>query len=339
MAVAALLGVAHALVDASSALVLFRDLASSPLSDTTVALWIGLYDVLAFAGQVPLGALVDRFGLHRQAAVGGLVLTGLALLLAPGVAVSAVVLVGIGNALFHLGAGAFVLATSAGRARDIGLFVGPGAVGLALGILSGPTTLPLRLPLVILLACSAAGTLHVMKPLEASHRGLSWRLATGIAWVGLGLVLLTVVSRSLLGDTLAAAARNHSVGLTLGLAFAACLGKAAGGFAGDRFGWSATALVALVAAAPLVAMAASHPLCVLVAAVLIQATMPLTVKAVHGVLPHRPALAFGLASAALLLGAAPGLTGLGALSSSTAIVAITLGSAASLVVGLRLLRT
>ena len=45
----------------------------------------------------------------------------------------AVVLAGLGNAAFHVGAGAMVLRLSPNRAAAAGLFVAPGAIGLAIG--------------------------------------------------------------------------------------------------------------------------------------------------------------------------------------------------------------
>ena len=66
--------------------------------------------------------------------------------------------------------------------------------------------------------------------------------------------------------------------------------------------------------------------------------MPLTVKAVHSVLPDQPGLAFGLPSAALLLGAGPCLANVRLLSSPVVVVTVALASAGSLVLGLRLLR-
>lgn len=338
LAVAAGLGVVHGLIDLSSAFVLFRDLAFAPLSDSAVALWIGAYDILAFAGQVPLGLVADRYGLHRQASLAGVVLTVAALLLAPAASLVATVFVGIGNALFHLGAGAFVLSTSGTRAREIGLFLGPGAVGLTLGIVAGPSSLPLRIPLLLALIAAAFFVWLFVAPVATSSSEPSLRRTSTTVRIGLGLVLLTVAARALLGDTLAAAAREHSTTLVVALACAACIGKCTGGFASERFGWGTTSLAALVVAAPLLAAASAHPLCVLVGAVLLQATAALTAKAVHAAMPSRPGLAFGLPSAALLLGAAPGLSGLGAISSAAPALAVALASALTFLSGLWLLR-
>jgi cation transport ATPase len=70
---------------------------------------------------------------------------------------------------------------------------------------------------------------------------------------------------------------------------------------------------------------------------LLQVTTPLTLKALHRLLPERPGLAFGIPSTALLLGAAPGLADVWVLPMWPALLAATLLSAVVVVAGLRLL--
>jgi hypothetical protein len=69
---------------------------------------------------------------------------------------------------------------------------------------------------------------------------------------------------------------------------------------------------------------------------LLQTTMPLTLKAVHRVLPDRPGLAFGMASAALVVGAGPGLLSAWPLADGPLLLGAVWLSAAALVAGLRL---
>ena len=332
-----LLGLVHGLVDAACAFVLFRDLALSPVSDVTFSVWVALYDVLAFVGQVPLGLMTDRLGARRSSALCGVVLVAAAVLIAPAVPMVAAVVAGLGNALYHVGGGAHILATSGGRAAEIGVFVGPGSVGLALGITAGHSDLRLRVPMLLALAIGGwlVGRI-VVDASETSPRS-SGRGLSPLGHFALGLVLLAVASRALLGDALVAEARLHSPGLVLGLAFAACFGKGMGGLIGDRFGWGTTAAIALGSAALLLAAAPNAALAVMAAACLGQMTMPLTLKAVHDALVARPAFAFGLASAVLLVGTAPGLAGLRILETSLAMAAVALASALPLVVGLGLL--
>jgi hypothetical protein len=334
---ALVLGLVHGGVDAACAYVLFRDLGGSPLSDVAVALWITLYDILAFVGQAPLGLLVDRLRRERLAAMGGVVMVAVALALAPFSPVGAAVTAGLGNAAFHVGAGAHILRVSGLRAGPVGLFVGPGAVGLALGIVSGQSDLPLRMPLLLGLAAGAlcVGRLVERAPLDQRESGRQpWTPALALA---LGLVFLTVISRALLGDTLAVVAREHSTGLVVALAVAACMGKGTGGLLGDRLGWKMMAAVALAVSVPFLILAPRAPLATLGAGLLVQSTMPLTLKAVHNAMPEQPGFAFGVVSTVLLLGSLPGLARLTLLTSPVLVGTAAVASAVALVVGLHVM--
>ena len=122
----ALYGLAHAVVDAISAGVLFT-IWQGAVVETAEASWLFLlYNLLAFGTQPLLGLIVDWSHRPRAAAlVGGLVLAAATAGIGgwPRVAVC---LVGVGNAVFHLGAGSICLNLTPGRATAPGLFVAPG---------------------------------------------------------------------------------------------------------------------------------------------------------------------------------------------------------------------
>ena len=102
-----------------------------------------IYNFCAFALQMPLGTLLD---LARSRAEGriraflpllwsgaGVLLTGLGAMIHPA-------LLGIGNALFHVGGGLDVIVEDFQKGRNgknLGMFVAPGAVGLYLGSMKG----------------------------------------------------------------------------------------------------------------------------------------------------------------------------------------------------------
>lgn len=332
------LGGIHALVDAASVFILFRDLPASSATPLAAAGWIVAYDILAFALQAPLGWLADRVADrqrgYRLVALTGVALVGLALPLALPLPRGAALVAGLGNALFHVGAGAVVLRGSAARAREAGLFVGPGVLGLTAGIFLGRSTSACRPGLLLLcLAALAVGSWALRLraqapaplPLSPSRRTVQ---------AALGLLLLTVVLRALIGDTLSAYWRAESTHVIVALALAACCGKLLGGETADRCGWVRTAVVALVAAAAAMAGALVHPGAAFAAMLLLQTTMPLTLKAVHLALPDRPGLAFGLPSLALLVGSLPGLLGVWPLTSGPQLAWATGLSAIVIVLGL-----
>ncbi len=310
-ATALALGGVHALVDAASGFVLFRYVDAKDLDLTIVAGLILLYNLTAFGGQVPVALLVDRLGSCRAAALGGLALEILALGVAPLSPLLAALIVGLGNAAYHVGAGAHVLAISATRATESGLFVGPGAIGLFVGIWLGRHGPSRRLAFALLLVATLLPVAILLRRVASRRLPSPIWTVTGerIALVCFSLVLVSVAMRSLIGGALADAWRVGPLWVAAGLAATACAGKMLGGFIADRVGWLTAACAALIASAPLVGLGAVIPACALAGMLLFQMTMPLTLKAVHLLIPDRPALAFALPSAAILVGTLPGALG------------------------------
>jgi FSR family fosmidomycin resistance protein-like MFS transporter len=333
---ALLLGLAHALVDAASGYLLFRDLAGYS-RDAANGLVI-LYNVLAFAGQVPGGAIADRLRAWRPMAASGVALAAVALLAAPSLPAGGVVLVGIGNALCHVGAGAHVLRHSGRRSADGGVFVGPGAVGLFAGIWLATHGVDCRallvalvtaaVPLVVLVLGRDAEGVPGCEAPAAGDRD-AWLGSLALAAAGL---LGSVVVRSFAGGAVGGAWRAVDPGLLPWLAVAAFAGKAAGGLVADRVGWASSSAVALAAAACLLGLLPAGPVAAVLGMLLLQSTMPVTLKATHLLVPRRPGLAFGLPCLALLAGALLGIVPAPVLRSPFAL-AVALLLSAGLVVG------
>lgn len=124
----------HLLVDGMCALAMFGRLL--PRGDRALA--ILLYNFCAFALQMPLGVALDALCGGRRGretdfpflfALAGVLCTVGGAFLHPAV-------LGIGNALFHVGGGVGTIREDDGkkwRGRGLGVFVAPGALGLYLG--------------------------------------------------------------------------------------------------------------------------------------------------------------------------------------------------------------
>ncbi len=337
-----LLGAVHFSVDTISGFVIFRDLMATGLPHDTIVGLVVLCNAIAFVGQAPVGVFADRYRLYGAVGVAGVVLAAVGLLLCPASIVPGLILVGAGNACFHVGAGALVLRASGDRATDSGIFVGPGALGLCTGIWLGGQPIPARGSILLVLAVAALlawwGTrrLSTCPPHRAAGPRSAPAPAHRLPWVLLacaGCLLLCIALRAMVGGTVADAWRGVSWPVLWGIAVAACAGKIVGGWLADRFGWLATCVVALVLAAPLVsALVHAAPGAVL-GMLLLQVTMPVTLKALHVLMPERPGLAFGLPCVVLLLGALPGLVGWGNPLSSGALVAAGMAVALAAVAG------
>jgi FSR family fosmidomycin resistance protein-like MFS transporter len=147
--------VTHFVVDFACAFLMFRSVAGTPNGTLCVL----LYNFCAFAMQMPLGVVADRWNRNVWFATIGCALVGLAYGLVQ-IPVAAVVFMGMGNAMFHLGGGIDVLNISEQKLGALGVFVSPGAFGVYYGTMlgkgSGFSTL-----LVPLALAAAAGLVFV----------------------------------------------------------------------------------------------------------------------------------------------------------------------------------
>lgn len=308
-------GAMHTIVDASTVSVVVGAslLHSLPLERAfTLVL---TYDLLAFGAQTFFGALVDRVARPRAAVLLGLLFTAACVAIAPVEPTAAMLLAGVGNALFHVGAGTLTLCMGRGRAAPSGLFVGPGALGLGFGTWLGrqgiyqpwPFYLALALCLGVTLLFRDPETYAVVPDAQAPAGEPAPRSPIPFASVVVGLLLFSITIRSLVGF---AGTHGCPRGPTtlVALTLAAFGGKTLGGIVSDRFGWMGVSVGALLLSAPLIAFGAGNLLLIVPGMFLFQMTMPVTLSAVALVLPKRPALAFGLTCLALILGTLPTFT-------------------------------
>jgi len=295
-----LLGAIHFLVDAASNFVVVGLL---PSRFEEWFPYLLAYNALAFALQPVLGLLVDRLQRPWATTMLGVFLSAAALLPGAPHVVPTITLAGIGNALFHVGAGALVANHTPGRASGFGVFIAPGALGVAVGtvaarrypalafwpILAG---LGVALPLLAYLAR--------VRPSVAPERQQKPRAGTLIPAL---LLLLAIAMRALLGGRSTGALGR--LGMALPAAVAVFGGKAVGGFVADRFGWKLIAVSSLVVSALLLTTASGHPWLACLGLLCFQVVTGVTLAAVIGLSPGRPGLGFGLASFALFMGSLP----------------------------------
>ena len=308
-------GGVHMLVDATTVTVVFAAIGLHEISPALAFGMVLLYDLLAFASQFLVGLVTDRLASPKTTLLIGLVLCALAMVLLPIEPWSAAAVAGLGNSLFHVGAGAITLYTRPGKATDAGIFVAPGALGLAFGMWIGKGGDVAIWPYIALLAVGAFVVTRLRDPeLPYLSRdgdtapGESTKLAVlppvlgrKAAWI-VGLLLLSIAVRSVVGMGGCHECPKEPL-LALGIPLVAFGGKALGGIVSDRLGWIETSVGALLLSAPLIAFGGTTPWAILVGLLLFQMTMPVTLVAILQVMPSRPAFAFGLACLALIIGA------------------------------------
>lgn len=331
----ALLSLVHAVVDLACAALFFAALKGENL-------WLGmvLYNACAFLCQLPMGILADR--LNRNLLFGAigcaLVAVGCFLRSMP---ILAIVVAGLGNGAFHVGGGIEVLNGSEEKAGPLGVFVSPGAIGLYFGkfFSSFFTSIPLLLPAVLLLS---GGAMLLVGKTEFKNGSGNAPLSVKTPKCGgvlLALLFLVVALRSLMGTTAAFSTGNLLSALPpvwAGLVPVLCLagGKAAGGFAADRFKTIPTAIVSLGVCAVLLFFPL-HPGMALCALFLFNMSMPLTLFASAKLWRGAKGGAFGLLTAALYIGIVPYFLGVSLPASPALFGALAAVSGVLLVIGLK----
>jgi hypothetical protein len=290
---------AHFVVDACCAAVVFRVLPTDSISPETFAALLLLYHVIAFGLQSIVGLFVDATRTPRATAVVGGLVSAVALLIPS--PISAIVVTSLGNALFHVGGGVICLQAAPHRATPAGFFVAPGAFGLLLGTILGRNGTPVALP--FLAAAVVVCLLMACTPEPHAERTGNPRVPNGMELI-LAFVLLSVIVRSVLGFLVSFPWDAQPAAL-LALTAATVFGKAIGGVLADRLGWLRVAAGSLLAALPFLVCGPTFPLAAIPGIFLLNMTMPITLAAVADTLPGHPGFAFGLTTLALLLGEIP----------------------------------
>ena len=310
-----------------------------------VALSILLYDIVAFTLQLPVGIALDQLDKNSYAALlsYALVGAGVILSLVPIALLEwpAILLLAIGNALFHSAGGLSVLNISQKHAGPSGIFIATGAIGVFLGTQSAQMgRLQIAFSLLVLLFLCALITLVVQKVnkkywnvhnVSFDIPRLSFNTLLAIA-----LLSLVVALRSYAGMVMAFPWKSEMLLLVLSI-LGVFAGKALGGMVADRIGFRTTAIFSLIVAATLFVPSWEIPVMGLLGVFFFNFTMSITLASLANILPNAKGTAFGLASFSLAVGALPALAGF-RIEHPAMLSGISLFSALALGVGLTLVK-
>ncbi len=328
----ALSSLIHFLVDLSC--IFFMNAVVFPMTVTPqdFLTCVVLYNFCAFALPAAVGFAADRL-VHRvrsrnAARVRLLISSAGCLLVGCGyflfrAPLAMVFVIGLGNGMFHVGAGMEVLSESKGPFASPGIFISTGAVGVYLGTVWGKQFLPLWNLFVAAMLASAAVLAFLglraggkdsdarentslrpaaPKPAEASP-AQKFRMLSVTACV----ILFTVVFiRSYYGGL---TTYSWKSGFLPGLIFTLCVagGKFTGGILADRAGLRTAVLLSLGIAAVTALFSFGSPLCGCVSIFFFNMTMPLTLSMLTDQIPGYSGFAFGVLMLALFLGTLPGM--------------------------------
>lgn len=289
-----------------------------------------LYNLCAFAMQMPLGAVLDwqlerstpKAGTSdtpavdwcRRMAMLGIVLVGLGVFMNP-------VLLGMGNALFHVGGGVRTILLDRKRqyrGAGLGIFVAPGAFGLMIGQMVAANWLP---SVKAMISAPSVGAVWIlvsfMLVLCRSVPGQEWISAANItsgnrnmegekSWKNILLILccfLVVILRSYVG-------MNGQYGwkttqfLQIVAVLAVVLGKICGGLLAARVGIGKTVCTSLILAM-ICFLGCQSVLPGIGALFFFNMTMPITLYLLARRFLQMPGFFFGLLTFALFLGFLP----------------------------------
>lgn len=296
-----------------------------------------LYNFCAFALQMPMGVVLDTLNRRKCerkyepsfgfAAV-GVMLTCLG-------AVTHPVILGIGNALFHLGGGVGTIhedEAKGWKGRGLGVFVAPGALGLYLGTLLAKGEVIRMLPVLIVIGLVAVCCLGWCCYLMLSQKKVPVTMAqANIEKDGLLLLLgclVVVILRSYIGMAVGFSWKTTVLAGTIAV-LAVVFGKVAGGFAAAWAGIRRTVVVSLLLAA-VCYMLSENMLAGILALFLFNMTMPITLYLLVQKLKGLAGFSFGLLTFGLFIGFLPTYLGMELLVDDRVLGAV--GSLLSLVI-------
>jgi len=294
---------AHLFVDFACAFLMFGKIY---LTDQWY-LCLLLYNFCAFALQMPLGLLADRWNRNALCAACGCILLSLAYGFG-NFPVMAAAVADTGNGLFHVGGGIDVLNVSDKKCSALGVFISPGAFGIYLGTMLGKKgTISMTLVVIVLLLTAGLFLTFqyvTRKSFISGNVPVSFESAgSQAAFIAIVCLFSVVFMRSYAGMTLNFPWKVQGYWGII-LVSAVVLGKMAGGFLADRFGVVRTTVISLVITAVL-SLLMVHPLAGVGSVLLFNMTMPVTLWATARLLRGSKGFSFGLLTFGLFLGLVP----------------------------------
>lgn len=220
--------------------------------DKIYVLEVIIYNFFAFAFQVPMGYLMDKYKVYKYVGIIGFCLIGICYVLGFGNPILLSSIVGIGNGLFHLEGGVNAYNNSKGKAFLNGFFVAPGTWGIFLGTFFYSTIATTFLP-ILLIGLAIVLLLFVQKDKvkfveeeqeKIAQKGMPFKMHDVLS-IAL-LIGVSIIVRSIGGGAIKYTWKPADV-FWIGFVYSSFVlaGKMFGGFIADRFGLKKTLVVAL----------------------------------------------------------------------------------------------
>ncbi len=290
-------------------------------------LYLLIYNFAAFALQIIFGTLMDilkvlqnknrigRFSLPAACSILGVLLTISGSLTHPAI-------LGIGNAIFHIGGGIGTIEEDYRknlRGQALGIFVAPGALGLYLGGVIGKGIgqnllwkIIIFTAVIMILFCIELIRYVKHKPASQTNVTMSdivqdKTLKSIFLYFAILLCFMVVVLRSYIGINVT---MTWKTGFIMGLmaTLALVFGKMLGGILSARFGLLPVTIISLTISA-IGYLNSNNIFWGLLALLLFNMTMPITLYLITDQMREAPGFSFGLLTLALFIGWMPAWMG------------------------------
>ena len=297
--------ISHFCVDFCCFFMLFSWYSSGAHPDQTVTLGFLVYNVIAFGLQPLIGYFSDTNRKIPTEILGcPLLIAGLLCISTPAVSI---ILVGLGNACFHVAGGIDSLRQSDGKMAKSGVFVSSGALGVAFGSIAGKSgRLSVIVPITVQFLCFMLLCFLYQKRVKSKNEEPTFSIIKPAlnSEIVILFAAVSIAIRSYIGSVLPIEWRTTTAFFLIP-AIGACLGKACGGFIADRIGIRRTATTSLLIAMFFLAFGYQNPYLYMIGILLFNMSMSVTLCAIASALPMNPGFAFGITTLALLCGNVP----------------------------------
>lgn len=295
----------HLLVDCLCVCSLYMLAATKSYSDIISA--IILYNIIAFCTQPFTGIIADKVAKREYLLYTSVALLSIAVIITdfcsayPAAPLTAAIVLGTGNSLFHVWGGKQTAEKSNNDILSLGIFVATGAMGLSIGYLFHSRQL-LYATIILIALLSTTYTAIDTKGTHVQSDENKKAVYKPLLIFAAMLILSTIVGgRSFISEEFSSTmAKEYNIILLIGIISTA--GKIAGGAITRYIGLKSTIALLLIATAACYPLRHTGTFTALTGIFVINCTMPITLYLANKVLRGREGLAFGILAAALMPG-------------------------------------
>lgn len=326
----------HFIVDFSCAVLVYNIITPQLTGTFSLFLAIVIYNFFAFAIQLPIGILADKFNKNAICSALGCILVIIAFGFSR-FSILSCLIAGIGNAMFHIGGAIDVHNISNEKATLPGIFVSTGALGIFLGSQIANINFSFNYFTIFILLLSTIVLIWLYTQIKnkLNNKNVTIPSIRRKELTVIICLMLTICIRSYVGSILAFSWKSNYV-LALFFVVFIVLGKMFGGILGDKFGFIKVSICSLILSAVLFVEAFNNSICGILAILFFNMTMPITLTSLANIFHNNKGLAFGLTTFALFLGAIPVFFGYtDVLFNPVGLFSITMISALILLIGLK----